>query len=124
MGEPGLSMGLVTTWRVGVDLDTITTLSQLISTFCSGSWAPQTAAINEAKQFKAAKKRINERVTCSSVLNDFDAVQRPDRMLISPLSGARFMLPEGVSARRCAGATCTPKSSSSRNTSVALPGCG
>jgi len=48
MGEPGLSMGLVTTWRVGVDLDTITTLSQLISIFCNGSWAPQTKFVGLA----------------------------------------------------------------------------
>jgi hypothetical protein len=33
IGDPGFSMGFVTTCNVGVDRETITTLSQLISTF-------------------------------------------------------------------------------------------
>src|SRR5579863_3845082 len=64
MGDPGFNMGLVTTWRVGVDFDTITVLSQLISTFCRGSWARADKVItNIAKTAGLIKKRNDVRYT-------------------------------------------------------------
>src|SRR3954447_12675828 len=73
MGEPGLSMGLVTTCSVGVDLETRTTLFQSISTFCSLSWAAagkaHNATVKEANKVEVLIKRSDELITCSSVLN-------------------------------------------------------
>src|SRR3954468_4750251 len=73
MGEPGLSMGLVTTCSVAVDLETRRTLFQSMSIFCSFSWATagnaHVAIAREANKLEAGTNRNNERITLSSMLN-------------------------------------------------------